>query len=145
MEPVPPSVGALDYQRNPQRPFNSEYILIVFQCLLFDNACFSISSSYSKARNPILTSCKEHEMLNFQKKTAVLDYSQTAFCMKYLFSLSIAMKFISLHTKKDVGMFMKEHYRYLYKGKVMQCICREVCDYTNLLITLVNNLQMLYF
>ena len=84
-------------------------------------------------------------MLNFQKKTAVLDYSQTAFCMKYLFSLSIAMKFISLHTKKDVSMFMKEHYRYLYKGKVMQCICREVCDYTNLLITLVNNLQMLYF
>ena len=84
-------------------------------------------------------------MLNFQKKTAVLDGSQTAFCMKYLFSLSIAMKFISLRMKKDVSMFMKEHHGYLCKGKVMQCICREMCDYTNLLIAMVNNLQMLYF
>lgn len=80
----------------------------MFQCLLFDNACFSISSSYSEARNPILTSCKEHEMLNFQKETAVLDYSQTAFCMKYLFSLSIAMKFISLHTKKEGCEYVHE-------------------------------------
>lgn len=120
-----------------KRPLN---LKCIFNSDCFEHLSFPISSSYSQVSSPILTACKEHELLIFHGKRGILDHSQSPISYGMLILPSNNNVHFPVREVDVSEFFFKDHHGYLSVGKTMQCICRDFSECPDFLINLFENL-----